>query len=82
MFLDQGQLCVVEVLSHIGDNTGNDWLWRIEDGMDPYESAVICFTEMGTRCHGQPDFQEFVETQIAPRVLEQMRQHHPKMKGT
>ena len=24
----------------------NDWLWRIEDGMDPYESAVICFTEM------------------------------------
>ena len=55
----------------------NDWLWRIEDGMDPYKSAVICFTEMGKRCHGQPDFQEFVETQIAPRVLEQMRQHHP-----
>ena len=61
---------------------GNDWLWRIEDGMDPYKSAVICFTEMGKRCHGQPDFQEFVETQIAPRVLEQMRQHHPEMKGT
>ena len=35
----------------------NDWLWRIEDGMDPYKSAVICFTEMGKRCHGQPDFQ-------------------------
>ena len=50
--------------------------------MDPYKSAVICFTEMGKRCHGQPDFQEFVETQIAPRVLEQMRQHHPEMKGT
>ena len=41
----------------------NDWLWRIEDGMDPYKSAVICFTEMGKRCHGQPDLQEFVETQ-------------------
>ena len=24
MLLDQGQLCVGEVLSHIGDNTGND----------------------------------------------------------
>ena len=24
MFLDQGQLCVVEVLSHVGDDTGND----------------------------------------------------------
>ena len=59
----------------------NDWLWRIEDGMAPYESAVICFTEMGTGCHGHPDFQEFVETQIAPRVLEQMHQHHPEMKG-
>ena len=59
----------------------NDWLWRIEDGMDPNESAVICFAEIGTGCHGHPDFQEFVETQIAPRVLEQMRQHHPEMKG-
>ena len=60
----------------------NDWLWRIEDGMDPYESAVISFKDMGRHCHGQPDFHEFVETQIAPRVLEQMRQHHPEMKGT
>ena len=24
MFLDQGQLCVVEVLGHVSDNTGND----------------------------------------------------------
>ena len=24
MLLDQGQLCVVEVLGHISDNTGND----------------------------------------------------------
>ena len=24
MLLDQGQRCVVEVLSHIGDDTGND----------------------------------------------------------
>ena len=24
MFLDQGQLCIVEVLGHIGDNTRND----------------------------------------------------------
>ena len=24
MLLDQGQLCVVEVLRHIGDDTGND----------------------------------------------------------
>ena len=24
MLLDQGQLCIVEVFSHIGDNTGND----------------------------------------------------------
>ena len=24
MLLDQGKLCVVEVLSHISDNTGND----------------------------------------------------------
>ena len=60
----------------------NDWLWRIEDGMDPYESAVICFKGMGRWCNGQPDFHEFMETQIAPRVLEQMRQHHPEMKGT
>ena len=59
----------------------NYWLWRIVYGTDPYESAVICFTEMGTRCHGHPDFQEFVKTQIAPRVFEQMRQHHPEMKG-
>ena len=24
MLLDQGQLCIIEVLGHIGDNTGND----------------------------------------------------------
>ena len=24
MLLDQGQLCIIEVLGHIGDDTGND----------------------------------------------------------
>ena len=49
MLLDQGQLCVVEVLGHISDNTGNDG----SDDAEPFlpatapRSVLNAFEERG-----------------------------------
>ena len=49
MLLDQGQLCVGEVLSHIGDDTGNDDSGDSEPFLPAAASRPVldAFEEMG-----------------------------------
>ena len=44
MLLDQGQLCIVEVLSHIGDNIGNNGSGDAEPFLPAIASKLVLNT--------------------------------------